>query len=83
MNLLTLSPVMQSTAPFDQEAFLRDARSAAVESGDLDVQHNHVRLQKVRLTIDLSLSLSSFAATASWQRAHVLSLPLVAETKQR
>ena len=36
-------------APFDQAAFLRDARSAAVESGELDAQVNRARLQKVRI----------------------------------
>eukprot|EP01044_Picomonas_judraskeda_P016806 COSAG03_NODE_3047_length_2268_cov_2.329645_3_plen_62_part_00 len=49
MPLATSSVVqpMQSE-PFDQEAFLRDARSAAVESGDLDAHLNRGRLQKVR-----------------------------------
>ena len=46
---------MHSAKPFDQEAFLRDARNAAVESGDLNTQFNHGRLQKVRILL-LSLS---------------------------
>jgi hypothetical protein len=53
------------SAAFDQEAFLRDARAAAVESGELDAKASSGRLQKVRALARLAAAQCTHAA-ARW-----------------
>lgn len=69
---LATSSVVQpmQSEPFDQEAFLRDARSAAVESGDLDAHLNRGRLQKVR-TRGLSAGHAGGSSVAPHTPAHM------------